>query len=174
MGYRDELMALRARVEQLTKERDEARRELHQDRGLRVRARSRDASRWREWHSISGGAPIRIWLINGSARKLEAYWLSYRGEERSVGTLVPGGTVPQQSSVGHCWRFVDARTGEVLGHVHVPPVDKERTDIRIECSETTTGVFSVAVDPRNGAKASGSGSKQECAKQPRIEEEGKR
>lgn len=128
MSYRDELEALRAKVASLEAERDAARAEAARLRRVLL---SRPAAIARGhtpdvmpgpnagWRSIPGGEPTAITLVNESARKLEVLWLSYDGRERSAGTVVPGGRVRAQTYVGHCWRLVDATTGEVLSHAHV-------------------------------------------------------
>ena len=123
MPYRDELEALRARLAAAEAERDSARAELRRLEGAlspggpaaRRIARRPDP----RWRSIPGGEPTPVTLRNDSPRKVEILWLSYEGEERSAGTLVPGGSIRSQTYVGHCWRVVDAATGEILGHTHV-------------------------------------------------------
>lgn len=130
MAYRDELEALRARLAAALAERDAARAEAVRLEAALLR---RPASITRghtpdllpgpaaRFRSIPGGAPIVITVVNESDRKIEALWLSYEGRERSAGTLVPGGRIRAQTYVGHCWRLVDASTGEVLSHTHVAP-----------------------------------------------------
>lgn len=128
MAYRDELEALRARLAATEAERDQARAEAER---LRDALLARPASITRghtpdvipkrdgSFRSIPGGEPTLVTLVNASARKLEVFWLSYEGRERSAGTLVPGGRIRAQTYVGHCWRIVDAITGEILSHTHV-------------------------------------------------------
>lgn len=127
MAYRDELEALRARLAAVEAERDAARAEAERLKGVIL---TRPASITRghtpdllpaldaRWRSIPGGEPTSITVVNESARKLEVLWLSYDGRERSAGTLVPGGRIRTQTYVGHCWRLVDADTGEVVSHSH--------------------------------------------------------
>ena len=122
VAYRDDLEALRARIAALEAERDAAREEagrleaiLKGEPATRRRARAIDP----RWRSIPGGEPTRVTIRNESRRKIEVIWLSYDGRERSAGTLVPGGVIREQTYVGHCWRMVDARSGEVLAHTHV-------------------------------------------------------
>jgi hypothetical protein len=128
VGYRDELEALRARAHAAEVERVGARAEAERlKRALLARRLAPSRARTPEvvpstgepWRSIPGGEPTPITVINESARKLAVYWLSYDGKPRSAGTLVPGGRLHAHTNVGHCWRFVDARTGEVLQHTHV-------------------------------------------------------
>lgn len=121
MAYRDELEALRARLAAVEAERDAL--EL---RAARLEAalagepvsppRVPDPARWR---SIPGGEPTRVTIRNASPLKVEVFWLSYEGKERRAGTLVPGGSIREQTYVGHCWRIVDATSGAILGHAHV-------------------------------------------------------
>lgn len=132
MGYRDDLEALRARLVAAEYERDNARADaerlkqaLSSRRAARTRQRTPEEVPPTEWRSIPGGEPTPITVINESARKLEACWLSYEGRARSAGTLVPGGRIRAQTNVGHCWRLTDAETGEVLQH----------TLVRIEAGE---------------------------------------
>lgn len=123
MGYRDELSALRSRLAAAEQERDEARDEARRLRGaLEGRAvgvvkRRPDA----RWQSVPGGAPTALRVSNRSDQKVEVFWLSYDGRERSAGTLVPGGFIMTQTYFGHCWRFVDPSTGAVLSHARVEP-----------------------------------------------------
>lgn len=128
MPYRDEVEALQARLMALEAERDEARAEAERlKQALLLRANTPRNGRTPELlprpdaalRSIPGGAPTSVTLVNESPRKLEVLWLSYDGRERSAGTLVPGGRIHTQSYVGHCWRIVDALTGEILEHCHV-------------------------------------------------------
>lgn len=135
MAYRDELEAMRARLAAAEAERDAAQAEAERLKALILSSPARIArghtpdvlpqapdARWR---SIPGGEPTALTLVNESARKLEVLWLSYDGRERSAGTLVPGGRLRAQTYVGHCWRLVDAATGEVLSHTHVTPAEGE-------------------------------------------------
>ncbi len=126
MGYRDELEALRARLAAVEHERDSARAEAERLKQV-LMSRRRAAppgERTQEqlparWRSIPGGEPTPVTLINESARKLDVCWLDYEGRTRSAGTLVAGGRMRTQSYVGHCWRFADGDSGEVLRHVFV-------------------------------------------------------
>ncbi len=128
MGYRDELEALRARLHAAEAERDAAREEAERLERALVAGRSAtqhaptpELVASRRERSIRGGEPTAATVINESGRKLAVFWLGYEGQPRSAGTLVPGGRMRVQTYVGHCWRFVDARTGEVLEHVFVSP-----------------------------------------------------
>lgn len=129
MPYREELEALRARLEAAEAERDAARAEnARLEDALRQAVASPPGrtpelvSRLPDPHrSIPGGVPTSITVVNESPRKIVAYWLSYEGRQRSAGTVVPGGRIRAQTYVGHCWRLVDASTGEVLLHHHVAP-----------------------------------------------------
>jgi hypothetical protein len=76
------------------------------------------------YRSVPGGEPMALTVMNESTRKIEAMWLSYEGRERRAGTIVPGGRIHTQTYVGHCWRIVDASTGEILEHHHVVPAQK--------------------------------------------------
>ncbi|HEY8429607.1 MAG TPA: hypothetical protein VIL20_14585 [Sandaracinaceae bacterium] len=123
MGYRDELEALRARLAVAERDRDLARAEVER---LKRALGSRMPTRQRtpddvpaKWRSIPGGEPTPLTVINESRRKLEVFWLSYDGRPRSAGTLVGGGRIRTQTYVGHCWRFTDAETGEILQHTFV-------------------------------------------------------
>lgn len=125
--YRDDLDALRARLEAAEAELAVAREEAERLKLALARSgphtpldrpalpRPPDV----RWRSIPGGEPTPVTLINESARKIELHWLSYEGRERSAGTLVPGGKIRAQTYVGHCWRIVDADTGAILAHEHV-------------------------------------------------------
>lgn len=129
MPYRDELEALRARLSAALAERDQARAKADTlERLLRMPAGPADASA-REgdprWCSVPGGEPRTITLRNSFDRKVEVFWLSYEGKERSIGTLVPGGSSRQQSYVGHVWRFVDSQSGLILAHARVEPETEE-------------------------------------------------
>lgn len=124
VAYRDELEALRARLSALEAERDQARDEVRRlaailDGQPSALTRRRERAIDPRWRSIRGGEPTFVTIRNASRRKIEVIWLSYEGRERSAGTLVPGGVVREQTYVGHCWRIVDAQTGEVLAHAHV-------------------------------------------------------
>lgn len=124
MAYRDELEALRARLSALESERDAARDEARRlaailDGQPSTAVRRRERAIDPNWRSIPGGEPTPVTIRNASRRKIEVIWLSYEGRERSAGTLVPGGVVREQTYVGHCWRMVDAQTGEILAHTHV-------------------------------------------------------
>ncbi|HJL15708.1 MAG TPA: hypothetical protein RMH99_08635 [Sandaracinaceae bacterium LLY-WYZ-13_1] len=128
MGYRDELEALRARLAAAEADRDAARDEarrlksiLHGEPRALTRRRARAVDP--QWRSIPGGEPTPVTVRNASDRKIEVIWLSPEGKERSAGTLVPGGTVREQTYVGYCWRIVDADTGEILGHTRVESPD---------------------------------------------------
>jgi hypothetical protein len=124
--YRDELEALQARLKAAEEELARAREE-----GARLKSAlaQRDSSKVRDtkvlrtpsprWVSVPGGEPTPVTIVNESRRKIEIFWLSYEGRERSAGTLVPGGRIRTQTYVGHCWRFVDAGTGEILAHERV-------------------------------------------------------
>lgn len=126
MAYRDELEALRARLAAVEAERDLA---LGRLRRLEERATGRlpAASRFDpEVVSVPGGEPTSVRIENRSARKVVVFWLSYEGYERRAGTLVPGGSIREQTYVGHCWRFVDASTGETLAEERVEPSASEQ------------------------------------------------
>lgn len=130
VAYRDELEAMRARLSALEAERDQARDEVRRlaaivDGQPSATTRRRDRAIDPRWRSIRGGEPTRVTIRNESLRKIEVIWLSYEGRERSAGTLVPGGVIRQQTYVGHCWRVIDAQTGEILAHTHVESDDLE-------------------------------------------------
>jgi hypothetical protein len=130
--YRDDLESMRARLAAMEAELAQAREEAerlklalvhrgpHTPLERPVIPRPPDV----RWRSIPGGEPTPVTLINESPRKIELYWLSYDGRERSAGTLVPGGRIRAQTYVGHCWRVVDADTGAILAHEHVKPEDE--------------------------------------------------
>jgi len=134
VAYRDEIEALRARLAAVEAERDAAREEAERlkaallDRPARItRGHTPDLLPGPEprWRSIPGGEPTTVTVLNESARKLEVFWLSCDGRERSAGTLVPGGRIRAQTHVGYCWRLVDAATGEVLAHARVTRESEE-------------------------------------------------
>ena len=113
MAYRDELEALRARLELL--EAENARLEAKLRGEGPITARPIDP----RWCSVRGGEPTTVAIRNASPRKIQVFWLSYDGRERAIGTLVPKGRVEVETYIGFVWRFVDATTGEVLEHVRV-------------------------------------------------------
>ena len=113
MAYRDELEALRLRLEVAMAENASLKAQLRS--GGPITERPVDPS----WYSVRGGEPTTITLTNESATKIGVYWLSYDGRERAIGTLVPRGAIEVETYIGFCWRFTDAVTGEVLAHERV-------------------------------------------------------
>ena len=121
MAYRDELEALRARLETVERERDRALGRLrHLEQGPHAQLTSRERFD-PSVVSVPGGEPMTVRIENRSDRKVVVYWLNYTGEERRAGTLVPGGTMSEQTYVGFCWRFVDGQTGQTLSEERVEP-----------------------------------------------------
>jgi hypothetical protein len=97
VAYRDELEAMRARLAAMEEEVASARSEASRLKNALASRGSRELTppllprtpdpRWR---SIPGGEPTPVTVINESPRKVEVFWLSYEGRERSAGTPDPG------------------------------------------------------------------------------------
>ncbi len=113
MAYRDELEALRLRLEIAEAENASLKAQLRSAGPLT--SRPVDPS----WYSVRGGEPTTVTLRNESATKIGVFWLSYDGRERAIGTLVPKGEIEVETYIGFCWRFTDAVTGEILAHERV-------------------------------------------------------
>lgn len=133
MPYRDELEALRARIEGLTAERDAAIAQLERVHaalasvvadmaGLPVEAEI-------PWRSLHGGEPITVRFANATEQKLELVWVSYDGQQRVEHSLLPGGELEKQTYVGHLFRAVDPVSRESVLQRYVR-ADDERIVIR--------------------------------------------
>lgn len=118
MPYRDEIEALKARVDALTAE-------LEDTSGRLERARAALASVVADmaglpaaadipWRSLHGGEPIVARFVNGTPQKLELVWIGYEGKARTEVSLVPGGEREQRTYVGHLFRAIDPASGDVV------------------------------------------------------------
>jgi hypothetical protein len=123
MPYRDELDALRAQVEALTMERDEAIAGLERARAALASVVADMAGLPAEadipWRSLHGGEPIAVRFVNATDRKVELVWLRYDGRARSELTLIPEGAREVRTSVAHLYRVLDPASGEVLRQGYV-------------------------------------------------------
>jgi len=113
VAYRDELEALRLRLEIAEAENASLKAQLRSGGPITARANDPD------WFSVRGGEPTTVTLRNESASKIGVFWLSYDGRERTIGTLVPKGVIEVETYIGFCWRFIDALSGEILAHERV-------------------------------------------------------
>lgn len=122
MPYREEIDALRERLESAEEERDVALAELDRTRAL-LRATvsyiTGEPDAGARWCSFRGGEPIEVTFENASTRRVELVLVNADGVERAVGTIVAGGRSAQPTFVGHLFRLYEARTRELLLHVFV-------------------------------------------------------
>jgi hypothetical protein len=118
--YRDELESLKAHIEALTAERDDALARLERTRAALASVVGDLAGLPAEadipWRSVHGGEPLTVRFVNASDRKLELRWVSYDGRDRPETTLVPGGEREQHTYVAHLWRLLDPNGKVVLQH----------------------------------------------------------
>ncbi len=128
MPYRDEVAALRARAETLQAERDDARAGLERARAALASVVADMAGLPAEaeipWRSLHGGEPITVRFVNGTEHKLELIWVSYDGQLRSDGSLIPGGERERATYVGHLFRAVDPKSGRAAGQRYVRAEDE--------------------------------------------------
>ncbi|MCZ7680676.1 MAG: hypothetical protein M5U28_18670 [Sandaracinaceae bacterium] len=118
MPYRDEVEALRARVEGSRGS------SAAPPRSSSARAR-RSRARWRiwrglppeadiPWRSLHGGEPIVVHFVNATDKKLELVWISYDGQARPSATIIPGGERDERTYVAHLWRVIDPASGAIV------------------------------------------------------------
>jgi len=123
MPYRDELEAVRARVETLSAELDDASARLERARAALASAVADMAGLPAKadipWRSLHGGEPQVVRFVNATERKLELVWVSYDGQERTTATLIPGGEREEPTFVAHLWRMIDRERGEVVAQRYV-------------------------------------------------------
>ncbi|MCA9610746.1 MAG: hypothetical protein KC619_34360 [Myxococcales bacterium] len=109
MPYRDEVEALRARVQSLEQERDglEARLE-------RTRAGLASVVAWMAglpaeaglpWRSLHGGEPVEAVFVNPEAETLTLVLVGHDGREHVETTIVGGGEHRVATHTGHLYRL---------------------------------------------------------------------
>ena len=71
------------------------------------------------WRSVSGGEPVRFVLHNNTEDLLELQWLSFEGQVRREGRVVPGGRRTIHAFAGYLYRLRDQESGEIRGQICV-------------------------------------------------------
>ncbi len=126
--YRDELAALRARVETLTAERDDASAKLERARAALASVIAEMAGLPPEaeipWRSLHGGEPTTVRFVNATERKVELVWVSYDGQLRAELSLIAGGERERATYVGHLFRAIDASSGAIVLQRYVRAEDE--------------------------------------------------
>ncbi len=121
MPYRDELEALKARVEALEAERDGLEAALE-----RTRASLASVVGWMAglppeaelaWRSLHGGEPLEATFVNGSQAKLTLVLVGHDGREHVEVTIVAGGEHRLATHTGHLFRLRDERRVVWQGYV---------------------------------------------------------
>ena len=111
MPYRDELEALKARVEALEHERDGLEASLE-----RARAGLASVAGWLAglpaaadlpWRSLHGGEPVEAVFVNPGADKLTLVLVGHDGREHVETTIVGGGEHRVATHTGHLFRLRD-------------------------------------------------------------------
>jgi hypothetical protein len=123
MPYRDELEGLKAQLEALTVERDDASARLERARAALASVVAEMAGLPAEadipWRSLHGGEPTSVRFVNATPRKVELLWVSYDGQPRSELTLVAGGEREVKTYVAHLFRAIDVESGRVVTQRYV-------------------------------------------------------
>lgn len=118
MPYRDEVEALRARVEGLEGELGRTAAQLERARAALASAVADLAGLPPEadipWRSLHGGEPIVVRFVNATDKKLELVWISYDGQARPSATIIPGGERDERTYVAHLWRVIDPASGAIV------------------------------------------------------------
>ena len=111
MPYRDELEALRARVETLEREHDALEASLARARAALacVSAELAGAAPQADvpWRSLPGGEPVLVTFVSARPRKVTIFSLSPDGRPRREATVVPGGRRAIETHTGCLLRVED-------------------------------------------------------------------
>lgn len=62
--------------------------------------------------SIDSGTPVRVYVKNGTSSPVERFWIDYRGNAVSYGTIAPGQRIVQDTYATHPWLYMSG--GEVV------------------------------------------------------------
>lgn len=128
MPYRDELEALRRRVEIVEAEREELAGRLARAGAALASVVAAHAGLPAEadipWRSLHGGEPKEVTFVNRSGGKIVLLWLDYQGRLREELTLVDGGRQVARTHTGHLWRMTD-EVGAVIWQGYVRASDDE-------------------------------------------------
>ncbi|KAL7559023.1 hypothetical protein ACA910_016367 [Epithemia clementina (nom. ined.)] len=99
--------------------------------------------------SRRGRVQVHVMVTNKSSRRIQAFWITYKGGEESKGILAPlVGKWEQFSWIEHPWIFRDADTGEVLLH-YIPDRIIPSTALDVT---TSTGPYGAAEDDHDDDK----------------------
>ncbi|RSL48859.1 hypothetical protein CEP51_015581 [Fusarium floridanum] len=80
----------------------------------------------KEIPSSNGAADISVEFVNRTGTTIKAFWIDWHGKPIWYHTIHNGGTVRQETYVGHVWRFVDA-SNEKLRAIYAAP--DQSTDV---------------------------------------------
>ncbi|KAM6539538.1 hypothetical protein FALCPG4_001334 [Fusarium falciforme] len=82
----------------------------------------------KEIPSSNGDADITVDFVNRTGTTIKAFWIDWHGEPVWYHNIHNGGTVRQETYVGHVWRFVDA-LDERFRAIYAAP--DQRTDVAV-------------------------------------------